>query len=79
MEPMMGRILATAITFAPRGYTDRNGQMLRVNDHAALFSLMSSVYGGDGRNTLALPDLRGRVLIGTGTLKGAPLTPMSLS
>jgi microcystin-dependent protein len=47
-------------TFPPRGWADCNGQLLSISQNTALFSLLGTTYGGDGRTTFALPDLRGR-------------------
>ena len=47
--------------FAPRGWAKCEGQLLAISQHSALFSLLGTMYGGDGRTTFALPDLRGRV------------------
>ena len=53
-------------TFCPRGWADANGQLLAIASNSALFSLFGTAYGGDGRTTFALPDLRGRVPIHLG-------------
>lgn len=68
-SPYMGSICITAATYCPRGYAEANGTVLQASQYAALFSLLSNTYGGDGRTTFALPDLRGRVPvhIGQGT------------
>ncbi|MBT8219095.1 MAG: tail fiber protein, partial [Bacteroidia bacterium] len=52
--------------FAPRGWAFCNGQTLQISQYSALFSLLGTTYGGDGRTTFALPDLRGRVPIHAG-------------
>ena len=52
--------------FAPKGWATCNGQLMPINQNQALFSLLGTTYGGDGRTTFALPDLRGRVPIHTG-------------
>ena len=56
--------------FAPRGYAFCDGQLLAVSQNDALFSLLGTMYGGDGRTTFGLPDLRGRVPIHQGTGPG---------
>ncbi|GAF04495.1 phage tail protein [Saccharicrinis fermentans] len=66
-ESYLGDIKITAITFAQEGWMDCNGQVLQIISNQALFSLLGTTYGGDGRTTFALPDLRGRVPIHTGT------------
>ncbi len=65
-EPMLGEIKMFAGNFAPRGWALCNGQTLQISQHTALFSILGTTYGGDGKTTFALPDLRGRVPIGTG-------------
>lgn len=73
MDPFIGQIIMFAGTFAPRGWAMCDGQMLRVDQHPQLFSLLGTTYGGDGRIAFALPDLRGRVAIHAGA--GPGLTP----
>lgn len=65
-EPFIGEIRIFAINFAPRGWAQCNGQILPINQNQALFSLLGTTYGGDGRTTFALPDLRGRVPVHMG-------------
>jgi microcystin-dependent protein len=72
-QPFVGQIEAFAFGFAPRGWAPCQGQLLPINQNQALFSLLGTTYGGDGRSTFALPDLRGRVAMGQGN--GAGLTP----
>lgn len=60
-EPFLSEIRMTAFNFAPRGWAQCNGQLLPINQNQALFSLLGTTYGGDGRVNFALPDLRGRV------------------
>ncbi|MEM0519600.1 MULTISPECIES: phage tail protein [Aequorivita] len=60
MEPFLGQIQAFGFNFAPRGWAHCNGQLLAISQNTALFSLLGTIYGGDGRTTFALPDLRGR-------------------
>jgi microcystin-dependent protein len=66
MDPFIGQLMLFAGNFAPRGWAFCNGQLLPINQNTALFSLLGTTYGGDGRNTFGLPDLRGRVPIGMG-------------
>lgn len=68
----LGEIKMFAGTFAPRGYAKAEGQLLAINNHAALFSLLGTMYGGDGRTSFGLPDLRGRMPIGAGQGPGLP-------
>lgn len=70
LEPFIGEISMFAGNFAPRGWALCNGQLLSIADNSALFSLLGTTYGGDGRTTFALPDLRGRVVIHPGTGEG---------
>ena len=76
-EPYIGEIRMFAGDYAPRGWAKCEGQLLAISQYNALFSILGTRYGGDGRTTLALPDLRGRVAIGSGS--GPGLTPRSLS
>jgi microcystin-dependent protein len=59
-EPFVAEIKIFAGNFAPRGYAFCNGQLLPIAQNTALFSLIGTTYGGDGRTTTALPDLQGR-------------------
>ncbi|WP_439654827.1 phage tail protein [Wocania arenilitoris] len=65
-EPMMGEIKMFAGNFAPRGWAFCDGQLLPISQNPALFSLLGTNYGGDGRTTFALPDLRDRTPIHLG-------------
>jgi microcystin-dependent protein len=71
-EPVLGEITMFAGNFAPRGYAFAEGQLLPIAQHTALFSLYGTTYGGDGETTFALPDLRGRTVVGTGSGPGLP-------
>jgi len=62
--------------FAPRGYAFAQGQLLPISSNTALFSLLGTIYGGDGRTTFALPDTRGRALIGAGRGPGLSNYPL---
>lgn len=66
MEPFLGTIILFAGNFAPRGWALCNGQLLQISQNTALFSILGTTYGGDGRTTFALPDLRGRVPVHAG-------------
>lgn len=70
MDPMMASIMLFAGNFAPRGWAFCDGQLLPISQNSALFSLLGTTYGGDGRTTFALPDLRGRAPIGPRTGPG---------
>ena len=76
VEPYIGEIMMVGFNFCPRGWTDANGQLLQISSNTALFSLYGTIYGGDGRTTFKLPDLRGRVPMHTGT--GPGLSPRQL-
>ena len=65
-EPFLGEIRLMSFNFAPRGWAMCNGQLLPINQNQALFSLLGTTFGGDGRVNFALPDLRGRASIHTG-------------
>lgn len=75
-EPFIGEIRMFAGTFAPQGWAFCDGQLLAISQNDALFSLYGTTYGGDGRTTFGLPDLRGRVPIHAGS--GPGLTPRAL-
>jgi microcystin-dependent protein len=62
-EPYYGEIRLMSFNFAPRGWAQCNGQFLPINQNQALFSLLGTMYGGNGQTTFALPDLRGRTPI----------------
>ena len=66
MEGTIGEIRIFAGNFAPRNWAFCEGQLLPIAQNSALFSILGTIYGGDGRTTFALPDLRGRVPIGPG-------------
>lgn len=62
-EPFLGQIMMVGFGFAPRGWALCDGQLLPISQNQSLYSLLGNTYGGDGRTTFALPDLRGRVPI----------------
>ena len=70
MEPFIGQIIMFGGNFAPRGWALCDGTLLSISQYQALFSILGTTYGGDGRTTFALPDLRGRVAIHEGTGPG---------
>lgn len=76
VDPFVGTIRYFAFNFAPRGWAHCDGQLLAVSQNDALFSLYGTTYGGDGRTTFALPDMRGRVPLHQGT--GPGLSPRSM-
>ena len=71
-EPFLGQIMLVGFNFAPRGWAFCSGQLLPIAQNTALFSLLGTIYGGNGQTTFALPDLRGRVAVGMGTGPGLP-------
>ncbi|NHA67137.1 phage tail protein [Phycicoccus flavus] len=73
MDPILGEIRLFGFGFAPVGWALCQGQMMSIPQNTALFSLLGTTYGGDGRTTFALPDLRGRIPMGAGDAPG--LTP----
>ena len=75
-DPFVGEIRMFAGNFAPRSWALCDGQLLAVSQNDTLFSLFGTIYGGDGRTTFGLPDLRGRVPIHMGA--GPGLTPRSI-
>lgn len=71
-ECFIGEVRMFAGNFAPRNWAFAHGQLLPIAQNQALFSILGTIYGGDGRTTFALPDLRGRVPVGAG--RGPGLT-----
>ena len=74
-EPFVGEIRMFGFGFAPQGWAQCNGQLLPINQNQALFSLLGTTYGGDGRITFALPDLRSRVPVCQGQGPGLSSYP----
>lgn len=70
MDPFIGQIALFAGNFAPRGWALCDGQLLQIASNSALFSILGTTYGGDGRTTFGLPDLRGRAPIHPGSGPG---------
>ena len=66
-EPFLSEIRLMSFNFAPKGWAMCNGQLMQINQNQALFSLLGTTYGGDGRVTFGLPDLRGKTPIGVGS------------
>ncbi|MFK7933185.1 MAG: phage tail protein [Saprospiraceae bacterium] len=65
-EAFLGQIVMTGNSYCPRNFMECNGQLLPINSNTALYSVMGITYGGDGRTTFAIPDLRARTAIGSG-------------
>ncbi len=70
MEPFIGQIQAFGFNFAPKNWALCNGQLMSIAQNSALFSLLGTTYGGDGIQTFALPDLRGRASLHYGQAPG---------
>lgn len=71
-EPFLGEVRMMSFSFPPHGWALCNGQLLPINQNQALFALLGTMYGGNGKTNFALPDLRGRVPIhvGNGHVQG---------
>ncbi len=65
-EPFLAEVRMVGFNFAPRGWAFLDGQILPINQNQSLYSLLGTTYGGDGRTSFALPDLRGRTPLHTG-------------
>ena len=76
MEPFIGQIIMFAGNFAPRGWALCDGQLLAISENSALFSILGTTYGGDGRTTFGLPDMRGRVPMHAGSGPGRTPRPL---
>jgi microcystin-dependent protein len=74
-EGFLGEVKLFAGNFAPRNWFFCDGQLLPISENSALFSILGTMYGGDGRTTFALPDLRGRTAAGSGTGPGLTNRP----
>ncbi|WPR72943.1 tail fiber protein [Flavobacterium sp. NG2] len=70
MDELIGTIKFFAGTFVPKGFMECNGALLSIASNTTLYSILGTTYGGDGRQTFALPDLRSRVAIGMGQGQG---------
>ena len=71
-DPFLSQIILFGGTYAPRMYALCDGQLLAINQNEALFSLLGTMFGGDGRTTFGLPDARGRVVFNSGRGPGLP-------
>lgn len=65
-QPFLGELRLFSMSFVPKGWLLCAGQLLSINQNQALFSILGTTYGGDGRTTFALPDLRGRTPVHSG-------------
>ena len=66
MDPFVGEIRIFGFDFAPKGWAQCNGQLMPISQNTALFSLLGTLYGGDGKSTFALPDLKGSAPLNKG-------------
>lgn len=73
-DPFIGQLMMGAWNFCPNGWLKAEGQILSIQQHNALFSLLGTMYGGNGQTTFALPDLRGRVPVQWGSGPGGLAT-----
>ena len=71
-DPFIAEIRVVGFNFAPTGWATCDGQLLPISQNTALFSLLGTMYGGDGRSTFALPDIAGQTVVGVG--QGAGLS-----
>jgi microcystin-dependent protein len=75
MDPFVGQLQTFGFNFAPRGWAKCEGQLLAIAEYNTLYSLLGTAYGGDGRSTFGLPDLRSRSIVGVG--RGPGLSPIT--
>jgi microcystin-dependent protein len=78
-EPYIGSICVTAADYCPQEYLRADGTVYQIRTYQALYAVLGPRYGGDGVNTFAVPDLRGRTMVGTGTGVNPPLAPVGLA
>ena len=71
-NPYVGEIMPSGFSFTVPNWHDCNGALIAISSNTALFSLIGTTFGGDGRSTFALPDLRGRIIKGQGNGPGLP-------
>jgi microcystin-dependent protein len=76
-DPFIGEIRPVGMTWCPRSWAPLNGQLLAISSNQALFSLIGCQYGGDCRTSFALPEMRGRTMIGWGQGPGQPNYPIA--
>jgi microcystin-dependent protein len=75
MDPFLGEIRIMPFPFTTRGWAACDGRLIAISQNTALFALLGTQYGGDGRTTFALPDLRGRAIVGAGQGPGLSSYP----
>ena len=79
MDPFLGEIRLFACTFVPRDWAACNGALMAISQFSALYSLLGTQFGGDGRTTFALPNLSGAAALGQGQLTGGSNYPMGVA
>ncbi len=79
MDEFIGIIKLFAGDFAPSGWMYCDGSLLRIQNNAALFSILGTTYGGDGVNTFALPNLKGRMALGAGNVTSNENYPLGVA
>ena len=72
-EPFIGEVMAVPYNFCPRSFMEADGRLLKISEYTALFSLLGTQYGGDGRTTFGLPDLRGKLVSGADNNSAKPV------
>jgi microcystin-dependent protein len=72
-DVFIGQLMLVPYNFAPKGFAFCNGQLIPISQNTALFSLLGTTYGGDGKSNFALPNLQGRIPIGSGQAPGLSL------
>ena len=78
MEPFIGQIMMFGGNFAPRGWAFCDGQLMSIQQYTPLYAIIGTIYGGDGRTTFKLPDLRGRSPVHAGTGAGPGLATVAI-
>ncbi|MGU3377243.1 phage tail protein [Chryseobacterium sp. M5A1_1a] len=76
MDEFIGIVKLFAGNFAPRGWMFCDGTLLKISNNSALFSILGTTYGGDGRDTFALPNLKGRMALGAGNVSANEYYPL---
>lgn len=73
MDPFVGQLMLVGFNFAPKGFALAQGQLLPISSNTALFSLLGTTYGGNGKSTFQLPNMQGNVAVGFGQGPGLSL------
>jgi microcystin-dependent protein len=69
-DPFVAEVRLVGFNFAPTGWAQCNGQLIPISQNTALFSLLGTMYGGDGKSTFALPNIQGQAVLGPGQSQG---------